>query len=147
MTAIPDTPRPTPRRTALSHTFRLDPDLRSVAIARRHVSAVVAEWGTAIDVDTAILLTSELVANAVIHASVPGEPVWLAIICCGDHLRVEVHDPAGHDVECKCLTMDGESGRGLAIVAALADYWGWEPTAWGKNVYFHLSAATAAQAA
>lgn len=143
---VPEPPHPV-RRMALSRTFRLEADLSSVAVARRYVAAAVGQWSCPVDVDTAILLTSELVANAVLHGSAPGEPVWLAILCPGDHLRVEVHDPCGGDVECKRPTMDGESGRGLAIVAALADVWGWEPTEWGKSVYFGLSARAEARAA
>jgi len=147
LTAMPDPARPGPRRSALARTFCLEPVLSSVAVARRAVAALVAEWGTAVDVDTAILLTSELVANAVTHGGVPGKPVLLAVFDLGGRLHVEVHDPGGCGVECKRPTLDGESGRGLAIVAALADFWDWEPTSWGKVVYFALSAASEARAA
>lgn len=147
MTAMPETPRPGPRRAALARTFCLEPVLASVAVARRAVAALVREWGTAIDVDTATLLTSELVANAVIHGGAPGKPVLLVVFDLAGGLRVEVHDPGGPGVECKRPTMDGESGRGLAIVAALADFWDWEPTGWGKVVYFGLSATSEARAA
>ena len=147
---MPEPPRSGPRRSALARTFCLEPALSSVPVARRVVAGLLAEWGTPIDVDTAILLTSELVANAVTHGGVPGKPVLLAVFDLGGRLHVEVHDPGGRGaggVECKRPTLDGESGRGLAIVAALADFWDWEPTGWGKVVYFGLSAASEARAA
>lgn len=146
---VPEPPHPV-RRMALSRTFRLEADLSSVAVARRYVAAAVGQWSCPVDVDTAILLTSELVANAVTHGGVPGKPVLLAVFDLGGRLHVEVHDPGGRGaggVECKRPTLDGESGRGLAIVAALADFWDWEPTGWGKVVYFGLSAASEARAA
>ncbi len=139
-------------RPAMSRTLRMAAATSSVRFARREVAAALAEWGLPVETDTALLLTSELVANAVTHGAKAGEPVWLVIICCGDQLRVEVHDPVGcgipvgRGIECArpgigaepCF---GESGRGLAIVAALSDDWGWQPTAWGKAVYFRLTAA------
>jgi anti-sigma regulatory factor (Ser/Thr protein kinase) len=133
-------------RPALSRTLRMAAATSSVRFARREVAAALAEWGLPVETDTAVLLTSELVANAVTHGAMAGEPVWLVIICCGDQLRVEVHDPVGRGIECGrpgtgAETCFGESGRGLAIVAALSDDWGWQRTAWGKAVYFRLAGA------
>jgi anti-sigma regulatory factor (Ser/Thr protein kinase) len=141
-----------PYRPALSRTLRLEAALASVAVARREIAAAVGDWGVAVEADTAVLLTSELVANAVTHGAVTGEPVWLVIICFGDQLRVEVHDPVGCGIECGRSSLEGEpvfgeSGRGLAIVEALADGWGWERTGWGKAVYFSLSSETGSLAA
>ncbi|HEY9525357.1 MAG TPA: ATP-binding protein, partial [Thermopolyspora sp.] len=116
----------------------------SVALARREITVAVREWGVPVEIDAAVLLTSELVANAVTHGAVAGEPVWLVIICFGDELRVEVHDPVGCGIDRDHPVMGtgsrfGESGRGLAIVAALSDGWGWQRTGWGKAVYFRLT--------
>lgn len=143
---VPEPPHPV-RRMALSRTFRLEADLSSVAVARRYVAAAVGQWSCPVDVDTAILLTSELVANAVIHGGAPGKPVLLVLVDLGAQLRVEVHDPGGRGIGCARSVADGESGRGLAIVSALADFWDWEPTEWGKVVYFGLSVAREACAA
>ena len=147
VTVMPTPPRTGLRRAPLSRTLCLEPALSSVALAREAVAAAVAEWGMAVDVDTAVLLTSELVANAVIHGGTPGKPVLLVLVDLGAQLRVEVHDPGGRGVGRARSVADGESGRGLAIVSALADYWDWEPTVWGKVVYFGLLAAREARAA
>lgn len=147
VTVMPVPPRTGLRRAPLSRTLCLEPALSSVALAREAVAAAVAEWGMAVDVDTAVLLTSELVANAVIHGGTPGKPVLLVLVDLGAQLRVEVHDPGGRGVGRARSVADGESGRGLAIVSALADYWDWEPTVWGKVVYFGLLAAREARAA
>ena len=85
----------------------------------------------------ALLLTSELVTNAIRH-EVTGI-VMLAITCSADQLRVDVHDTS------RCLPMlvdaptDAEAGRGLMLVTTLADEWGFYRTPAGKAVYFTLA--------
>lgn len=98
-------------------------------------------------VDSAVLAVSELVTNAITAAgkvAFPPSParVWLAISRCARAVRIEVHDsacvplpPAWH----KDADADGESGRGLTVVAALAARWGWCPDAKGKVVWCELT--------
>jgi anti-sigma regulatory factor (Ser/Thr protein kinase) len=93
--------------------------------------------------DIAVLATDELFANAVKHGSPdPGDPITVTVECTGCALRVTVadHSPALP----RLRTADGaeESGRGLAIVAALTDDWGSapaDPGTTGKRVWFTLS--------
>jgi anti-sigma regulatory factor (Ser/Thr protein kinase) len=87
-------------------------------------------------VDTACLLTSELVANAVVHA---GAAVELVVDLDRARLAVEVIDAssqAPQPVEAELLAT---SGRGLAMVAHLADAWGVTRVVPGKSVWFSLT--------
>ncbi len=105
--------------------------------ARRQVQAAIRAWGLPVDPDVAILLTSELVTNAIRH-EVTGV-VTLAVTCSAGQLRVDVHDTS------RCLPMlvdasaDAEAGRGLMLVATLSDEWGYYRTPAGKAVYFTLA--------
>jgi anti-sigma regulatory factor (Ser/Thr protein kinase) len=97
-----------------------------------------------VDVDVAILLTSELVANAVTHADDgDGEaagPIWMRLRCAAGELRVEVHDgsPVLPEPVPSQADDDAETGRGLMLVDALAAEWGYYRTSDGKVVYFTL---------
>ena len=80
--------------------------------------------------DDALLIVSELVTNVVIHTT-SGSVVTAAF---DDHrFRIEVHDrdPRGPVVTSGAAA----AGRGLPVVEALCDVWGWEPTAFGKRVW------------
>lgn len=86
---------------------------------------------------TAILLTSELVTNAITHGE---SPVTVAVSWSGRALRIEVHDrsrfmPAPWPVIDR---VDAETGRGLLLVDTLASDWGFYRTPGGKAVYFTL---------
>ncbi len=86
-----------------------------------------------------VLLTSELVTNAVVHGL---GPVQLMLIDDGLRLRVEVSDAETESLPLAPRwpgQMDA-SGRGLLIVDRLADRWGTRPrrTPPGKIVWFEL---------
>lgn len=66
-----------------------DPQGRSVAAARAFVRDTLQGWGFADIVDDAVVLTSELVTNAVVHAGTRAEVLCLRS---GDGVRVEVAD-------------------------------------------------------
>lgn len=87
--------------------------------------------------ETAELLTSELVTNAIVHGHT--EPT-LTIEIGEERLRVEVKD-ADLRMDLEPLEIDPTRahGRGLAIVAALASSWGIEPRSNGKAVWFQLT--------
>src|SRR3954447_21931203 len=85
-------------------------------------------------VDVALLLTTELVTNAVVHADTAA--IVLVVDLRRGALLVEVGDddptsPAPLDRDVTAL-----SGRGIALVAALASSWGVSPAAPGKTVWF-----------
>jgi anti-sigma regulatory factor (Ser/Thr protein kinase) len=92
--------------------------------------------------DNAATATGELFANAVRHASSgPGDTVTVAIECTDHALRVIVADRSPVLPRPRPMDEVAESGRGLAIVAALTDDWGTappEPGAPGKRVWFTI---------
>ncbi|MGI5402118.1 ATP-binding protein [Streptomyces sp. CA-135486] len=96
---------------------------RSVPAAREFVRAVLADWGLGTRTDDVLLCVSELATNALVHGVPPGRGYRLRLLRYEDGLlRVEVHDSGGGQPGVR--EPDGESGRGLVLVAALADKWG-----------------------
>jgi len=101
---------------------RFEGDAAQVRAARRFVTGFLGgDW---LDSDAAVLLASELAANAVLH-SLSGRPggkfTVRAAVKPGEYLWVEVEDEGGTWIT---QAADGECGRGLDIVAAIADEWG-----------------------
>ncbi len=115
---------------------RLDASPAAAGQARSQVRTAIRDWGIPVDPDTAVLLTSELVTNAIIHE--PGGTVTLGIRCLRDQLRVDVYDTSRSFPVVSVAPGDAETGRGLMIVATLAAEWGFYRTPAGKAVYFTL---------
>ena len=121
-------------------TTRLAPDATSPGLARRLVEAAVTAAGLDALMDEALLLTTELVTNAVVHA---GTEVELAVHTSDSLLRVEVVDfhpgqvPAPRD----SVEDDREGGRGLFLLGALATVWGTSHGNGCKSVWFQLGDA------
>ena len=87
-------------------------------------------------IETAELLTSELVTNALVHG---GGDTTLVVDVNDRALRVEVIDlDPKLDLGPLEVGVTAEHGRGLAIVARLARTWGVEPRPQGKAVWFEL---------
>jgi anti-sigma regulatory factor (Ser/Thr protein kinase) len=107
--------------------------------ARSQVRAAIRTWDVPVDVDTAVLLTSELVSNALKHAT--GATITLTITCVCGQLRVDVHDTSRSAPTPVNTPVDAEAGRGLLLVARLSTDWGFHPTSAGKAVYFTLAFA------
>ena len=116
---------------------RLSTGPAAAAEARRRVRAAIASWQIPVDQDAALLLTSELVTNAVRHEA--GQAVMLAITCAGGQLRVDVHDTSRSLPAVADVPADAETGRGLLLVTALSADWGCYRTSTGKAVYFTLT--------
>ncbi len=115
----------------------LPADIRSPALARRHVTAVVTAAGLTDLLDEALLLVSELVTNAVLHAGTSAE---LRLDTTGPGLRVEVIDstPGSAVLAPREASDSREGGRGLYLLDMLATTWGTTHTATGKSVWFQL---------
>lgn len=107
------------------------------AEARCHVRAAVYAWDVPADLDVAVLLTSELVTNAVRHER--GESILLVITCDYGYLRVDVHDTSRSMPVPVDAPVDAEAGRGLMLIHSLSAGWGYYPTRAGKAVYFTLA--------
>jgi anti-sigma regulatory factor (Ser/Thr protein kinase) len=129
--------RPTRPPELQSHCARLTAGPAAVPAARHQVQAAIRAWEAPVDPADAALLTSELVTNAVQHAA--GLVVTLVIACSGSQVRVDVHDTSRSLPEVTEVPADAESGRGLQLVATLADEWGFYRTPAGKAVYFTLA--------
>lgn len=118
-----------------------EPVGRSVATARAFVRDTLQGWGFADVVDDAVVLTSELVTNAVVHA---GTHADLLCLRSDDGVRIEVSDRYPErevPLQGSPVTMgspDREGGRGLQLCAALAGHWGVDYTPTHKTVWFRL---------
>ena len=110
------------------------------AEARRRVRDAIRSWQVPVDLDAALLLTSELVTNAIRHEAGQGaQPVVLAIASSRGRLRVDVHDTSCSLPAVAEVPADAETGRGLLLVETLSDEWGFYRTPAGKAVYFTLA--------
>jgi serine/threonine-protein kinase RsbW len=109
-----------------------------VASARRFVSRVLACCPAAAD---AMLLTSELVTNAIQHtATGTGGDFEVTVCHCQRGIRVTVTDGGSHHVP--ALTHPAAlptSGQGLMLVTVLAARWGHHGDEHGRSVWFELN--------
>jgi anti-sigma regulatory factor (Ser/Thr protein kinase) len=118
----------------MKSTFLLPAIAASAGLARSLTrNALVAQSATA--VDTAELLVSELVTNALLHAS---STATLQIDTADGRIRISVHDDSALSPHVRAAALDATGGRGLLLVEALATDWGWESTVAGKRVWFEL---------
>jgi GAF domain-containing protein/anti-sigma regulatory factor (Ser/Thr protein kinase) len=108
----------------------------TVPYARRWVSEALTGTEAEMLVPDAELVVSELVTNALLHA---GPPVTLRVEVTPPKVRIEVGDTSRVTPVRALARSDAMTGRGLALVAALARDWGVEPTAEGKVVWCELS--------
>jgi anti-sigma regulatory factor (Ser/Thr protein kinase) len=97
--------------------------------------------------DDVLLLTSELVTNAIVHA---GTALHLGVMWDRDHILVTVQDhglPPDVERAGATVTLEEESGRGMVIIAALAGDFGWHllPDGGGKVMWFVLAIAELAE--
>ncbi|WP_234025055.1 MULTISPECIES: SpoIIE family protein phosphatase [unclassified Streptomyces] len=118
-----------------------EPVGRSVATARAFVRDTLQGWGCADIVDDAVVLTSELVTNAVVHAGTAADVLCLRT---DGGVRISVADRyPEREIPLQSTGQamvhpDREGGRGLLLCGALAARWGVEYTAAQKHVWFHL---------
>jgi len=123
---------------AVTEHLSLDPVPASVRTARKFVRDVLGSFDADVR-DTAVLLSSELVTNAILHAHTP---VQLGMVVDGEHLLVCVADRLPGDVLAPHdHSRDRPGGRGLALVADLSDRWGTTSFTGGKTVWFTLPVA------
>jgi anti-sigma regulatory factor (Ser/Thr protein kinase) len=113
----------------------------SVAAARRFVAAAMRRHEAQPEmIDTACLLTSELVTNALVHA---GSRVELAVSTLGRGIRVEVGDASRATAQPRAIGAEAVAGRGLHIVEAMSSRWGTNAAGAGKRVWFELDGTMA----
>ncbi|MDJ0344352.1 ATP-binding protein [Streptomyces sp. H10-C2] len=142
------TPTWPPDGRALPHSYTLfcPPLITSPCIARDFVASVLRSLGLHRIIDAAEVCASELVTNAYQHAKGVGSLLWLAVE--GSYIRITVYDGTPDPPVVVPEGCEEEGGRGLLLVAALADDWGTVkgaplgPVAGeGKGVWFALATA------
>jgi anti-sigma regulatory factor (Ser/Thr protein kinase) len=118
--------------TALHRTSVLEfaPLPGAIPCARLHAVAILHEWDLRDLADDAPLIVSELMTNAAeASMSLPDRPpITLRLLASEKSLIIEAWDHSPSDLEPTEPDADAECGRGLMVVAALSNRWGWERT-------------------
>jgi CheY-like chemotaxis protein len=118
--------------------WRLPADRTSGAQARRRLRVVLADWQLSDLIDDAELLATELINNAVVHAS---SDVLVTAERRSDALRIAVTD-TGAGTPYRPDTRVGDThGRGLMLVEGIASAWGTAVDGSAKTVWFDLQAS------
>lgn len=125
------------QRTRLNLQVTLPSGEGSVRLARQVTRDVLARWRLAHMEDTAVLLVSELVTNAVRHAR-DTHAIALDLEIGDTWLRIEVQDADPCWPHRRTPGRFDESGFGLVLVDGLAADWGVRETATGKAVWAEL---------
>lgn len=140
---MPDpTPGPMPDTPDDLRAARWDvpPDPSTITKIRALVNDTLTAWALAHLTDDVVLVTGELLANAVVHGD---PPVTLSLWAGADELHLQVTDHSPEQPRQLRLDTDALHGRGLTIVEALAHDSGVTPlpTTSGKTVWarWHLS--------
>jgi len=122
--------------THTSSALEFAPLPTAVPCARLHTVHVLHEWGLRGLADDAEMIVSELITNAIDASTLLPErpPVFLRLLLTGKCLVIEVWDHSPLDLEPRKADADDECGRGLTVVAALSDRWGWERTGQRRKV-------------
>jgi hypothetical protein len=118
-----------------SEVRRFGASFRTPMAARLFVAATLERWGLGCLVDDAVLVVSELVTNAVVHAR---SDVVVTLSLTGDSVRLSVGDGSRQPPAPRPLGSFDESGRGLSLVAAAASRWGTDVGGRGKVVWVEL---------
>ncbi|MEU9438233.1 ATP-binding protein [Streptomyces sp. NPDC048252] len=120
-------------------------DPRAVTVCRRTLRLILTLHGLIHLVDTAELLASELVSNAVLHTK---GPACLRLRFRDGVLQIGAWDadPEPPEPPGRLEELTGaEDGRGMALVRACSDLWHWQPLSRmgrrGKLVWCELNAA------
>lgn len=116
-------------------TWRMPGGVESVGVSRAWVRERLEGWGLPSLVELAELLVSELVTNALRHAS---GPIQLTVLLLDEIVTLAVRDAETPLPRLRRVGDGDEGGRGLQLVATLASRWGARPTAGGKVVWCDL---------
>ncbi len=121
------------RVEAMSH-ITLPPEVSSTPAARRWLIERLDDLPLDV-VDSAVLLVSELVTNAVLHA---GTDLVVTVHRLADRIRVDVADGSTQEPVVRDYPTEASTGRGLTLFDTLASNWGVELSTRGKIVWFEL---------
>jgi len=104
--------------------------------ARNEVRAAIRAWDVPVDPAVAVLLTSELVANALRHEA--GRAIELVVSCALGQLQVDVYDTSPATALQVDAPAGSRTGAGLMLLASLSTSWGYCRTPRGGAGYFTL---------
>ncbi|SEG89383.1 GAF domain-containing protein [Actinacidiphila yanglinensis] len=111
----------------------------SLSEARTELQSLLHDWGRPDQVDTAVLLASELVGNVLVHTD---QAAALVAVVTGEPgrrtLRVEVTDRGDELPHQRAPGELASSGRGLVLLDLLSHQWSVRPESEGKTVWFSL---------
>lgn len=137
-------PENAPAPEPWEYVLHIPHDPRAVTVSRRTLRLILTAHGLAALLDPAELLATELIANAVLHTK---GPAALRVRWSNGTLWIGAWDadPEPPEPPCHLAKPDTETGRGLALVRACTDIWGWQPSSrfghCGKYVWCELMAA------
>jgi anti-sigma regulatory factor (Ser/Thr protein kinase) len=130
---MPDRTRPAPASARIA----LPRSPSSVVTARRFINARTAAWSFPAPArDQLVLIGSELVTNAVLHARTE---LTLTLELHPDRVRISVRDHSRAPATLRHYRPDALTGRGLGVVATLSDSWGISAAPDGKVVWAELA--------
>jgi anti-sigma regulatory factor (Ser/Thr protein kinase) len=122
----------------ITRTLTVPGTVRSVRTARQLTAELCAEAGVSRELrDSAVLLTSELVTNAITHGR---SDARLRVVVHADCVRVEVTDDNSRHPVVRSQDADALDGRGLQMLEFVASAWGVRDEAYGKTVWFEVRA-------
>jgi anti-sigma regulatory factor (Ser/Thr protein kinase) len=118
---------------------QLTPDASSLREGRHFVARTLRDWHVdESHIEPVTLVANELLANAIVHAH--SAPV-LSLAATGSDLTLRVADESPNVPVPRTSVPDETGGRGLMLVEALADRWGYEPSDSGKVVWVTFAGA------
>ena len=141
----------------MTWTLALDYDVSSVPLARHWVTRLCHEHAFGPDLaDLLALLSTELVANAVLHGAAPVE-VSVSLTgptetgtaetgTAGSSVVVACTDGSSRLPTVKQVQVEATGGRGVALIDMLANAWGVQLQVGGKRVWFQLDSTSGANA-
>ncbi|WP_370413713.1 SpoIIE family protein phosphatase [Streptomyces fradiae] len=128
--------REAPRRTMMT-VAQAEPE--RIAAAREQMRQLLHDWNDEDQVDSAVLMVSEMVTNVLVHTD--GDALLVAEVACREgarRLRVEVADASDELPHKRHPGEMASSGRGLLLMEMLAHAWGVDPRGEGKAIWFEL---------
>ncbi|MFE2552192.1 SpoIIE family protein phosphatase [Streptomyces sp. NPDC059355] len=124
------------RRTMLT-VAQAEPE--RIAGARRQIRELLHDWADAEQVDSAVLMVSEMVTNVLVHTDGDALLVAEAMGELGTRrLRIEVADASDELPHKRHPGEMASSGRGVLLMEMLADTWGVDPRGEGKSIWFEM---------
>ncbi|MET9885265.1 SpoIIE family protein phosphatase [Streptomyces sp. NPDC006430] len=124
------------RRTVLT-VAQAEPE--RIAGARQQIRELLHDWADAEQVDSAVLMVSEMLTNVLMHTD--GDALLVAEAVgelAARRLRIEVADASDELPHKRHPGLMASSGRGVLLMEMLADTWGVDPRGEGKSIWFEL---------